>query len=425
MNIDLISEKSYIGGQPHEQFEWLRENSPIYWHMSGEKSGFWALTRYKDVYEVNKDSERFTSTQGILYPSAFERFGPLAEEWKAEWSRKVELGEIDPDNPEPHRPSMLEMDPPNHTEYRKLIRKSFSKRSAEDYIARAKDIAKMIVDDVIDKGECDFVYDVAGRMAGCVTADIMGLPIEDGQRLYEFTEIYHSANGRLSTDQLRERLASMELYIAEVAEKIRLNPCDDLGSKILLGKVDNESLTYRDFFAQYTLILNGGTDTARNILSVGLYELLSNKDQYDWLMEDLVTRIPAAREELLRFISPVVYQCRRATCDTKIGTQDIREGQGLVMYYGAANRDPLIFDEPNKLNLSRKENRHLAFGGGHHVCVGQWLAKVEIDALLHEVLSRMTDIKINRKVDWLGSNFVFGLDRMDITFKSFSHKLNA
>lgn len=400
MKIDLLNNKCFTGGQPHDQFDWLRENSPIHWQELPNGEGLWLLTRFQDIYEVNRNFERFTSTKGVIYPCEMkERFG---------WQKDQEA--------EHNFRMMLEMDPPLHTDYRKLIRKELSKRAAEDYIPRTKEFAKMIIDDVIDSGHCNFVRDVAGKMAGLVIADLMGLPLKDSLKLYEFTELFHSPVGYLDKETQEERLQAFGDYVGAIADEKRANPGNDLTSKLLLSEISNTPINFEDFALQFLLMINGGTDTARNIIAVGLTELLDHPKQHQWLMEDLDNRIPLAREEMLRWISPVVYQCRTATEDTILGNQKIKKGDILAMYFGAANRDPEKFSNPHTFDVSRTANSHIAFGGGHHICLGQWLARAEIDAMLYEVLKRLHNIKILGEVKWLQSNFVFGLAEMNITF---------
>jgi cytochrome P450 len=165
------------------------------------------------------------------------------------------------------------------------------------------------------------------------------------------------------------------------------------------------------------LLVDAGGDTTRNLLSAGLLALQQDLEQWAWLVADLPGRLPAAREELLRYVSPVIYMRRTATRDTKVGDQAIAAGDKVVMYFGAANRDPDKFADPDRLDLSRTPNEHVAFGGGPHVCLGQHLARIEIDAILVEVLTRMDNLEIPNPPQWLASTFISGPKSMPVRFK--------
>ena len=223
MDIKVTDQDSYIGGQPHEAFDWLRMHQPVYYKRYTEEYGLWLLTRYEDIYEVNKDFERFSSEGGVLYPHNILRFAELEGEWarRAEAQKQVhEIGTAEADVRSQHiggsenevMQPMLEMDPPRHTEYRKLIRKEMSKKSAEEYRQRAAFLAKGIVDEVIASGRCDFAAEVAGKMAGCVTADALGLPIQDSSSLYKITEVFHSADGALSPAEMCDGMEFLAWY---------------------------------------------------------------------------------------------------------------------------------------------------------------------------------------------------------------------
>jgi cytochrome P450 len=201
-----------------------------------------------------------------------------------------------------------------------------------------------------------------------------------------------------------------------IAEK-RARPADDLATRLLEAEVDGKRLTDPEFLLFFLLLIDAGGDTTRNLLSAGLLALKENPDQLAWLMADLAGRLPSAREELLRYTSPVIYMRRTATHDTRIGETAVKAGDKVVMYFGAANRDPDKFDRPDVLNLAREPNEHIAFGGGPHVCLGQHLARIEIDAILAEVLTRMPGLEITAPPEWLASTFISGPKSLGVRFK--------
>jgi cytochrome P450 len=173
-----------------------------------------------------------------------------------------------------------------------------------------------------------------------------------------------------------------------------------------------------EFLLFFLLLVDAGGDTTRNLLSGGLLALMENPAQYAWLMEDLDGRLPSAREELLRWTSPVIYMRRTARHDVELAGQQIADGDKVVMYFGSANRDPEKFAAPDVLDLARPENEHIAFGTGPHGCLGQHIARIEIDAMLKEVLSRMGGFEVAGEVEWLPSNFISGPKAMPLRFQT-------
>jgi cytochrome P450 len=171
-----------------------------------------------------------------------------------------------------------------------------------------------------------------------------------------------------------------------------------------------------EFLLFFLLLVDAGGDTTRNLLSGGLLALMEHPEQFAWLMADLPARLPSAREELLRWTSPVIYMRRTARRDVELAGQQIREGDKVVMYFGAANRDPAAFDRPETLDLARDPNPHIAFGTGPHGCLGQHIARIEIDAMLREVLTRMSGFEVVQPPEWLASNFISGPKAMPLRF---------
>ena len=393
MKIDLLSTDSFAAGQPHDQFRWLRDNAPIRWHDEPGGKGFWAVTRHADVWEVDRDFQAYSSGPTIMITDPLEGMGGFGD----------------------HK-MMLMMDPPEHTQFRKLIRSEFTLPAARLREERIQALAKQIVDAVIEKGECDFVAEVAGEMPSFVIAELMGLPLTDGRELYKLTEVIHTAPEALPPGAGGAAVAKMFEYGGRVIAEKRARPGDDLASRLLACEVDGRKLEDIEFLLFFLLLVDAGGDTTRNLLSGGLLALMEHPDQYAWLMADLPGRLPTAREELLRWTSPVIYMRRTALKDVELAGQQIREGDKVVMYFGAANRDPAAFDRPETLDLSRDPNPHIAFGTGPHGCLGQHIARIEIDAMLVEVLTRMGDFKLPAAPEWLPSNFISGPKTMPLKF---------
>lgn len=401
MKIDLLSPASFAAGQPHDQYRWLREHAPVRWHDEPGGRGFWAVTRHADVWAVDRDFQAFSSEPTIMItdpPS--QGFGEGVGQGFG-----------------PHK-MMLMMDPPEHTQFRKLIRQEFTLPAARLREERIKGLAKQIVDAVIQKGACDFVDEVAGEMPSFVIAELMGLPLSDGRELYKLTEIIHTAPEALAPGAGGAAVAKMFEYGSRVIAEKRARPGDDLASRLLACEVDGRKLEDMEFLLFFLLLVDAGGDTTRNLLSGGLLALMEHPDQMAWLMADLPARLPSAREELLRWTSPVIYMRRTARKDVELAGETIRQGDKVVMYFGAANRDPAAFDRPETLDLSRPENPHIAFGTGPHGCLGQHIARIEIDAMLAEVLTRMTGFELAGPPEWLASNFISGPKSMPLRFRA-------
>ncbi len=396
MHIDLVSPATFSQGHPFEQYAWLRKNDPVYWHEEVDGPGFWAITRYADVFAIGHDPKRFSSQPTIMIDN------PPAD--------SPILG--DPANP---RQMMLMMDPPMHTSYRKLISREFMPGQATALVPRMQELARQIVDAVIARGECDFVADIAGEMPSFVIAELMGLPLDDGRKLYELTETIHTSQEVLPEGAYAQAIMGMFGYAQQVFEAKSREPGEDLASQLIHAEVDGQRLDLLDFQLFFMLLVDAGGDTTRNLLAGGLLALMAHPEQMAALRDD-PSLIPAARDELLRWVSPVTYMRRTATQDLELGGRAIKQGDKVVMYYASANRDDAEFSDPDRFDIYRKPVRHLAFGHGTHVCLGQHIARAEIDAMLNEVLARLEGLAVTQPPVWLASNFISGPQQMPVRF---------
>ncbi len=275
MTHDLLNAKTFANGHPHELYRELRTTDPVHFNPEPNGPGFWALTAYDDVYAVDHDFQTYSSGPTIMIPD------PAPGQTGA-------LGEAT---------MMLMMDPPQHTAFRKLIRAEFTKPAAGERGTRLNQLARQIVDAVIEKGECDFVNDVAGEMPSYVIAELMGLPLDDGRELYKLTEIIHSAPDTLPPGAGGEAVGKMFSYGMGVIAEKRARPADDLATRLLTVEVDGRRLTDAEFLLFFLLLIDAGGDTTRNLLAAGLVALKENPDQLAWLMADPPRRPNAAREE--------------------------------------------------------------------------------------------------------------------------------
>ena len=391
--IDLLSPASFAHGQPHEQYRWLRQHDPVHWHPEPDGRGFWAVTRYDDVRAVGRDTERFSSRPTIMIPD--------------------DAGALDVGD----HGMMLTMDPPRHTEYRRLASPDFVPRAARALQPRVEELARTIVDGVAARGECDLVEDIAGLMPSYVIAEMLGIPHQDGVELYRLTETIHAAPESQPEGAGMGAVLQMFNYAHQVYEEKRARPGDDLSSRLIAGEVDGRPLDGIDFNLFFLLLVDAGGDTTRNLVAGGMQALFDHPGERQRLQGDLDALLPTAIEEMLRWVSPVIYMRRTATCDTDLAGHPIAAGDKVVMYYGSANRDEAAFDDPDRLDVGRHPNHHVAFGGGGaHYCLGSHIARIEIEATLREVLTRLPDIEPAGPAEWLPSNFISGPRHLPVRF---------
>ncbi|MEM7220922.1 MAG: cytochrome P450 [Pseudomonadota bacterium] len=395
MHIDLTDPATFAAGHPRELYRHLQDEAPCYWHEEAEGPGFWVLTRYDDVAEIGRRSDLYSSEPTVMLDD------PELSEMPAQDAHKM----------------MLMMDPPQHTQFRRIIAKSFTKGPAAQLAPRARELSKQIVDRVIERGECDFVADIAGELPSYFIAELMGLPLDDGRELYKLTEIIHTARDALPPGAQAQAIGQMFGYASEVYRRKLETPADDLASQIVHAELDGERLDEQDFQLFFMLLIDAGGDTTRNLLAGGLNEMIGSPDTlHAFRAADTAAR-GIAREELLRVVSPVIYFRRTALADHERHGQTIKAGDKVVRYFAAANIDPRRFEDPLRMDLARGDNAQIAFGTGTHVCLGQHIARVEIDAMFDEIMARMADFKLLEPPSWLASNFISGIQRMPLGFR--------
>lgn len=393
--IDLISAEAFRHGHPWAQYAWLRANAPVHRHPQPGTDGFWAITRYDDV--------RTISRQPRLYSSAAK--GPM-------------LGDPTPEELAPNLQMMLFMDPPQHDRFKLLVSRGFTPKNAQLLADRIVELSREIVDDVIERGECDLVADVAGRLPSGLIAELMGIPRADGERLYELTEIMHTTDDAVhSRDERTMAVIEMLTYAAGVVEAKRRNPGDDIASALVQAEIDGDRLTDGELQFFFLLLVNAGGDTTRNLVAAGMQQLFDHPAERARLAADLDGLMPTAVEEMLRFTSPVANFQRTVMEDTVLRGQQLRAGDRVVMFYGSANRDEDVFVDPDRFDVGRSPNPHVAFGaGGPHLCLGMHVARIEIAAMFRELLARLPDLEPAGEPELLASSFIAGVKTMPVRF---------
>ena len=399
MGIDLLSSSSFAAGHPLEQYRWLQDNAPVFFHAEPGGAGFWAVTGYDLVREASRQPRTFSSAEGGIL-----------------------IGDLEPEALAFFRTMMLVMDPPQHSFYRRLVSVVFTpKRTAEWRRPIAATVAE-ILDEVCERGECDLVTDVAGKLPSYVIAELVGIPRADGVRLYELTEIMHSAPDAVTDQQRYAAMGQITEYAAGVragklADRDSDPGGDDLATRLVTAEVDGRRLTEQEFSSFFMLLLNAGGDTTRNLVGGATLSLLARPEPLARLRADLPGLMPTAVDELLRFQSPVIYMRRTATAATELGGVSIAAGDKLALYYGAANRDPDAFDRPDELLLDRTPNEHVAFGaGGPHICLGAHLGRLEVGEMMTQLLARLPDLEPAGAPTWVASNFISGPTHVPVRF---------
>jgi cytochrome P450 len=376
---------------PYEAFRELRQRAPVAWHPSKDGPGFLALTGYDEVLAVSRDSATWSSQQTGVFLDV-----PRPED-------AYQLALI-----------MLTMDPPRHTALRQLVSKGFTPRQVARLHDHIVDMARQIVDDVTERGECDFVTDIAGALPSYVIAELLGIPLEDGRRLYDLTERMNS--GVVGDPRIEEAQLQMFEYGAALAARKRADPADDIATSLLNAEVDGQRLTDLEFKLFFLLLINAGGDTTRNLVAAGILALLEHPAEQARLEAD-PSLLPTAIEEMLRYGSPVTVFTRTATKDTELRGAPVNNGDRVAMFYPSANRDESRFADPDRFDIGRDPNPHLAFGGGGtHFCLGANLARVEAAAIVPEVLSRMKDIELAGPVERVRSSLMNGIKSMPVRF---------
>ncbi|MFI6095006.1 cytochrome P450 [Lentzea sp. NPDC051213] len=385
----------YERGVPHEAFDELRRVSPVYWQPEQPPGrGFWALTRYDDVVAVSRDPETFSSHLGT----------PL-------------LADFDDEVIALQRAMMISMDPPDHTRLRNIVNRGFTPRVVGRLEERIRRTCRSIVDAALSRNEVDFVNEISAPFPIAVIAELMGVPEHDRERLYDWS------NRMIGFDDPEFQVpgsdgvlaaAEMFAYASELAGRRRADPRDDIVSKLVQPGPDRDLLTELEFNMFFVLLVIAGNETTRNAASGGMQAMLEHPDQWHVLTADR-SAMRTAVEEILRWVSPVMDFRRTATRDTEIGGEQIREGDKVILFYPAANRDESVFEDPHVFDVRRDPNPHVAFGGGGpHFCLGAHLARLELRVLFETLAERTPGIRAAGPVRRLRSNFINGVKEMPV-----------
>jgi len=399
--VNLCDPDVFAAGVPHDMFAVLRKEDPVHWHDEPGGPGFWAITKHADVRHVSRNPELFSSqAQGTLIRDPSPAELPMLQA------------------------IMLNMDPPQHRQYRALVNKGFTPRRVNDLEAHVEEKVTQILDRVVERGECDFVNDVAGPLPMEVICELMGVPNEDRQRIYDISNMmighddpdFADPNAPIAGTDYQNASAEMFMYASKLADKARSEPADDLGTALLNAEVDGHRLSELDYNSFFLLLAVAGNETTRTVTCNGIIELLRNPDQLHRLRNE-PSLVPVAIEEMIRFNPPVHYFRRTVMADTEIRGVRLRAGDKLTMWYPSANRDEDVFPDGQRFDVGRTPNDHLGFGIGEHFCLGANLARLELRVMIRESIRRLPELELTTEPSRLRSNFINGVKAMPVRFR--------
>ena len=391
---------------PHELFKQMRDEAPVLWTDWPYGQGYWSLTRYDDIVPVLKDWRTFSSEVG----------GTALEDLEQD---QVEA-----------RKSMLDTDPPEHSSLRSIVNKGFTPRAVAAYEELLRDLTRTILDEALPKGEFDFVEEVAKQLPIQVLCRILGVPLEDDERMIDLgdkmigntdpdTGGLHPGSPESHEYRLMPFRSPFAVELFEyghaLAAKRRIDPQDDLVSRLVMWEDDDgRRLTEQEFDTMFLLLVVAGNETTRQSIAHGLQVLMEQPAQMDRLRSDPAL-MKTGVEEIMRWASPVIHFRRTATADTEVGGQRIAAGDKVVVWLISGNYDERQFDDPYTFDLTRKPNRHLTFGrGGPHFCLGAHLAVLETRIMFEELLPRVAAIEPTGPPRRLESNFTNAFKSMPV-----------
>ena len=387
LDVDLTDGNFYADGGARAAYAWMRANQPVF----RDRNGLAAAASYQAVLDAERNPELFSNTGGI--------------------------------RPEtPGMPFMIDMDDPAHLLRRKLVNAGFTRKRVMDKVPSIEKLCDTLIDNVCERGECDFVRDIAAPLPMAVIGDMLGVLPEDRELLLKWSDDLvtglSSQIDELTAQAMMEAFAGYTAFTTDIIAKRRAEPTEDLFSILVNSEVEGQRMSDDEIVMETLLILIGGDETTRHTLSGGTEQLLRHRDQWAAAVADPDGLLPGAIEEMLRWTSPVKNMCRTLTADTEFHGTELKAGEKIMLMFEAANFDEDVFGDPASFRIDRNPNSHLAFGFGTHFCLGNQLARLELRLMLSKVLQRMPDLRLADE-DMLPlrpANFVSGPEAMPVVF---------
>lgn len=403
-DVDVLDPAIYRT-DPHPTYRWLREHAPVAWD---ERNQLWIVSRHGDLIHVSTHPELFCSGQGIRPAMSYDL-------------------------------SLIGLDEPRHTQQRRLINRGFTPRMVSGLEPRIRRVANEVIDAVAARGECDFVADIAVHVPLVVIAELMGLPVDDRERFWRWSNAMMAGEGVVDPADPRAAAAADAFfeyvtYASDIVDERRAElraarargeqaPVgDDLISKLVAaaeeGVLHESDDVHADELVSFlVLVVVAGNETTRNAMSGGMRALGQHPDAWHRLVDD-PSLWATATDEIIRWVSPVMNFVRTATVDTELGGQEIKAGDKVLMLYQSANRDPAVFEAPEEFRIDRHPNEHVAFGIGPHYCLGANLARLEVRTVFEELARRLPDLRIAPGADAVygPSTFVHTIESLPVVF---------
>jgi cytochrome P450 len=403
-DLDLLSPDLYVrDGYPHEAWTRLRREAPVHF-MENAVLPYWAVTKHADIAWVGKHPELFLNGPLLVLPA----------------EKQDLVREFEPP------PTLIQLDGPKHTAYRKLLSKRFTPGALKKIHRDIDAIAKEIVDGLLaegDEGRCDFVEKVAAPLPIAVIAWLLGVPKADWKLLFEWTNRTIGAGdpeyrvpGQTPGQTAQKAMAELFMYFAKLVEEKRKSPADDLVSVFAHAEVDGAPLPPLDVLSFCMIVVIAGNETTRNATSGGMLTLIEHPAELARLQRN-PELLGDGIEEMLRWVSPIIHFARTATQDVELHGQRIRKGERLGLFYPSANRDEEVFDAPFAFDVGRTHNRHIAFGMGEHFCAGAHVARLELEMAFKYLLPRIESIELGGPVQRLRSSLVGGVKHLPIHYR--------
>lgn len=398
---DFTNPDLLLNGIPVREFAELRKTAPVWWNAQApgkgggfHDGGYWVVSKHSHVREISKNNDDWsTNTNGVIMRFDDEMTSEQLDITKA---------------------LLINHDPPSHTRLRKLVSKAFTPRAVHGLEEKLDDAARAIVSRAAEKGTGDFVHDVAVDLPLLAIADLLGVPEEDRVKLFNWS------NNMMNYDDPEfgedPQMASAEIlgYGYQMAEARRKNPVEDIVSVLVNADIDGQSLDEIEFGYFFILLTVAGNETTRNAISHGMNAFLDNPDQWELFKKE---RPATAVDEIVRWATPVNCFQRSAKRDTQIGGVDIKEGQRVGLFYGSANYDEEVFEDPFTFNILRDPNPHVGFGGnGAHFCVGANLARMEINLMFNALADLVPDITKLQAPRRLRHGWINGVKELQVDY---------
>jgi cytochrome P450 family 142 subfamily A polypeptide 1 len=386
LRIDLLAGEFYAN-DPYPAFAWMRANAPLYYD---EANDVWGVASYKHVKAFGADPKTFCNAGGHR-----PKFPAL--------------------------PMMVDMDAPEHSRHRKIVSAGFTPRRIAELTEHVRGVCDDVIDTVCERGECDFVRDIAAPLPLNMIGDLLGVPVEDRPELLHWSETMLGSQGNPDPTALEGASTAFGAYFQYMQpvfeDRLARGVTDDLVGILVHAEVDGERLDPESLVMESLLLLIGGDETTRHVLSGGMLELQRNPDQLAAVGAD-PSLLPTAVEEMLRWVTPIKDMVRTTTRDVEIDGVHIPEESELMLFYPSANRDETVFDSPELFDIRRDPNPHVAFGFGTHFCLGNQLARIELRVMFEQLLARLPDLRLSGVGPYpqRPSNFISGVEHMPVQF---------